>query len=82
MSPKDHDAANRELAQLAESAKIPLLGGLLADHEAMKQKLNGLEGRGYDLAYMAGQITDHQRTAHLLELELPEARTPACSATL
>lgn len=67
---KDHDAANRELAQLADAAKIPLPEGLLPDHEALKEKLNDLQGRDYDLAYMAGQITDHQRTAHLLEWEI------------
>lgn len=67
---KDHDAANRELAELAKAAKIPLLEGLTADHEAMKQKLSGLQGRGYDVVYIAGQVADHQRTAHLLEWEL------------
>ncbi|PTM87158.1 DUF4142 domain-containing protein [Mycoplana dimorpha] len=67
---KDHDAANHELAQLADTAKIPLPEGLLPDQEAMKAKLNDLQGHDYDVAYMAGQITDHQRTAHLLEWEI------------
>lgn len=67
---KDHDAANNELAQLADTAKIPLPEALLPDQEAMKAKLNDLQGHDYDVAYMAGQITDHQRTAHLLEWEI------------
>ncbi|AZO66233.1 DUF4142 domain-containing protein [Mesorhizobium sp. M6A.T.Ce.TU.002.03.1.1] len=66
----DHSAANEKLKSLAESDKIPLPQGLDDEHKQLRAKLEKLEGAAFDLAYISGQITDHQRTVQLLEWEI------------
>lgn len=66
----DHSAANDRLAGLAEDSGIPLPEGLNPDHEAMLAELEGLEGRDFDLAYMRGQVVDHQKATQLLIWEI------------
>lgn len=67
---EDHSAANDELAGLAEASGIPLPDGLNAEHQAMRDRLEGMEGAEFDLAYMRGQIVDHQKTTQLLMWEI------------
>ncbi|HRO15489.1 MAG TPA: DUF4142 domain-containing protein [Paracoccus sp. (in: a-proteobacteria)] len=67
---EDHSAANDELAGLAEKSGIPLPDDLNPEHAAMRARLEGLEGAAFDLAYMRGQIVDHQKTAQILIWEI------------
>lgn len=66
----DHSAANEKLKSLAETDKIPLQQGLDDEHKQLRAKLEKLEGAAFDLAYISGQITDHQKTVQLLEWEI------------
>lgn len=67
---EDHSAANEELAGLAEASAIPLPSELNPEHAAMLERLEALEGAVFDLAYMRGQVTDHQKTTQLLIWEI------------
>ncbi|RWO84912.1 MAG: DUF4142 domain-containing protein [Mesorhizobium sp.] len=66
----DHSAANARLKSLAETNKIPLPEGLDEEHERQRAELEKLDGARFDIAYISGQITDHQKTVQLLEWEI------------
>ncbi|UXN66455.1 DUF4142 domain-containing protein (plasmid) [Phyllobacterium sp. A18/5-2] len=66
----DHSDANSKLKVLADSAKIPLPDALDADHKAIRQKLDTVEGHAFDVAYIRAQIIDHQKTAQMLAWEI------------
>ena len=36
----------------------------------MRERLQAMSGAAFDLAYLEGQVADHQKTAHLLEYEI------------
>ncbi|WP_051248463.1 DUF4142 domain-containing protein [Inquilinus limosus] len=67
---RDHGKANDRLAELAKAAGIVLPDAMDAEHQAIHDRLKGLEGDDFDRAYIASQITDHQVTAQLLEYEI------------
>lgn len=71
---EDHSAANDRLAGLAEASGIPLPDGLNPEHQAMRDRLEGMEGAGFDLAYMRGQVVDHQKTTQLLIWEISDGQ--------
>jgi putative membrane protein len=66
----DHSRANEQLAALAEAASIPLPAGLDPDHARMQEVLEAAEREAFDLAYVDGQIVDHQKTVQLLQWEI------------
>ena len=55
---------------IAEDSGIPLPEELNEEHQAMLEKLEELEGEAFDLAYMRGQLVDHQKTTQLLLWEI------------
>lgn len=67
---EDHTAANEKLAAIAEDSGIPLPEELSAEHQAMLERLQELGGAEFDLAYMRGQLVDHQKTTQLLIWEI------------
>jgi putative membrane protein len=67
---EDHGKANERLKALAEQDGITLPEALDPGHAAMRERLAGLSGPEFDRAYLAGQVADHQKTAHLLEYEI------------
>ena len=67
---EDHTTANDDLAAIAENSQIPLPDELNAEHQAMQARLEALEGAAFDLAYMRGQVVDHQKTVQLLIWEI------------
>ena len=77
MMTRDHGAANEKLRDLAEGAKIPLPREVMPDHKQVKERLDGLNGRDYDIAYIKAQIVDHQKTAQLLEWEIGSGQDAA-----
>jgi putative membrane protein len=66
----EHQAGNRQAADLAMHLAIPQPPGLDGDHQNMVARLEGLSGGAFDLEYIRTQIIDHQTTAHLLEWEI------------
>lgn len=72
----DHGNANQQLAQLAQAASIPQPRDFDQEHKAMRAQLDKLSGSEFDLAYIRGQIGDHQKTAQLFEWEIGSGQDP------
>jgi putative membrane protein len=66
----DHGRANEELKSIADKSKTPLPTELGPDQKAVRADLEKREGVEFDLAYMTGQIVDHQKIAQLLAWEI------------
>ncbi|WP_414476004.1 DUF4142 domain-containing protein [Microvirga sp. M2] len=67
---QDHMKANDQLADLAKQSGVPRAGSLDDEHRAVQMNLEKLSGHPFDLAYVDGQVQDHQKTAQLLEWEI------------
>ena len=67
---KDHGDANSKLASLARSAKVELPKDLDAEHAAVRQQLQSLNGREFELRYVESQVKDHQKAVQLLIYEI------------
>jgi putative membrane protein len=67
---QEHTKANTQLASVAKQAGIPLPNDLDPDHKGMRAELDKVSGAQFDLAYMRGQIVDHQKTVQLLQYEI------------
>jgi putative membrane protein len=67
---QDHSRANEQLAALARAAKVPLPDALDPDHQAQRAELDKLSGGAFDLAYVHGQLIEHQKAATLLQWEI------------
>src|SRR4051794_38658989 len=74
---RDHEAAGKRLGDLAEAAGLPLPSGLDDEHRAMREHLGKLTGTAFEVAYIQGQIQDHQKTLHLLEHEIGSGQDQA-----
>ena len=72
----DHGKANQQLTQLAHAANVPQPGDLDQEHKAIRGQLEKLSGADFDLAYIRGQVGDHQKTAQLLEWEIGSGQDP------
>jgi putative membrane protein len=66
----DHGKANERLVGLAKEDDIAVPDELDQEHKARRDRLNAASGSEFDLAYVAGQVADHQKTAQLLEHEI------------
>jgi putative membrane protein len=67
---EDHGKANDRLISIAKDAGIVAPDELDQEHKAMRERLQALNGTEFDLAYLQGQVIDHQKTAQLLEYEI------------
>ena len=66
----DHSKANDQLKELAEAANIPLPNAPGPEDEAMRERLDKMQGDAFDRDYIRGQITAHQETVQLFEYEI------------
>jgi putative membrane protein len=66
----DHSKAGDQLSAIAKADGIAPPDRLDEQHRMMRAMLEGLNGRNFDLAYIRGQVTDHQQAAQLLEWEI------------
>lgn len=67
---KEHGAANDKLAGIAKEAGVAVPDALNAEHATTRDDLDGMDAATFDLAYMRGQVVDHQKTAQLLAWEI------------
>jgi putative membrane protein len=74
---KDHGAAGPKVTSLARSANVDLPKGLDAEHDATRKELQSLNGKEFDLRYMASQVKAHQKTAQLLTHEIASGQNTA-----
>lgn len=63
----DHDKANQELKQLAESKGIQLPTALDESHRKVSERLSKLSGAAFDREYMSEMVKNHQKTISLFE---------------
>jgi putative membrane protein len=66
---EDHTRLNQELATRA-GTNILLPRELGPDDKAMRAELEKASGPAFDLAYMQGQVVDHQKTIVLMQYEI------------
>ena len=72
----DHGKANADLKVITEAAGIKLPTALDPEHRAMREQLENLSGQAFDLAYLQGQLTDHQKSAQLLTYVIGSGQDP------
>jgi putative membrane protein len=63
---KDHGEANDRLAPLAKANGIPLPDQFDSEQQSMRDRLQQTGKTEFDLAYIRGQIANHQKTVQLL----------------
>ena len=74
---EDHGKANDRLGALAKAAGIALPGELHPEHKDMRDRLSKANGTAFDVAYISGQIADHQQTLQLLQHEISAGQDEA-----
>lgn len=63
----DHGKANDRLLRLARDVNSEIPDGLDPEHQTIRRELDELSGADFDIAYLASQIRDHQKTANVLQ---------------
>jgi putative membrane protein len=76
----DHGQANAELKSIADAAGMKLPTTLDADHRAVRERLATISNQAFDLAYLQGQLVDHQKTAQLLTYVIGSGQDPMLKA--
>jgi putative membrane protein len=70
MMVQDHSKAGEQLAALAGESGIPMPTGPTPDQSAMRARLDSLQDKAFDIAYLRGQLVEHQKTVQILEWEI------------
>jgi putative membrane protein len=81
----DHGKGNDKLTSLARAVDVPLRKDVDMDHRVMRAELDKSSGAAFDIAYIRGQVREHQKTAQLLEWEIgsgQDARVRAYAAQM
>jgi putative membrane protein len=63
----DHSKGNERLMRAAKGVNGEVPEGLDPEHQTIRRELNELSGADFDIAYLAAQVRDHQKTANLLQ---------------
>lgn len=74
---RDHSQANERLAKAGKPASPSIPGGLDPEHKQFHDRLSGLSGRNFDIAYLQAQIAMHQQTVNLLMWEISFGQSAA-----
>jgi putative membrane protein len=80
MMVKDHEAANRKLADIAKAKGISLPQTAGEAPLAEYKSLQALDGARFDSAYLAGQVKAHEETVQLLKSEIASGKDPEAKA--
>ena len=67
---QDHSRSNDRLASIAKKSDIPMPAEPAPEHKMMRAVLDTLKGRDFDLAYLRGQLVEHQKAAQILTWEI------------
>ena len=73
----DHSKANDQLMRLAKDADPSIPKAPDPEHKRIRDELNKASGKDFDLAYLASQIQDHQKTVNLLLWEISFGQSAA-----
>jgi putative membrane protein len=66
----DHRKADQQLTDIAQAVGVTLPNQPDQEHRDMRTQLDQANGGAFDVAYIRGQITDHQKAVQLLEWEI------------
>jgi putative membrane protein len=66
----DHRQADQRLADIARLVGVPLPNQPDLEHRDMRAQLEHASGAAFDIVYIRGQITGHQKAVQLLEWEI------------
>lgn len=67
----DHGPAHQRLGEAARGAALALPEAPAPEHQTQRQQLEGLaDGPAFELAYLRGQLVEHQKAAQLLLWEI------------
>lgn len=67
---EEHSATRGKLESLARERGLPAPAMPQPDQVEAKKRLESLSGTAFNTEYLAVQLADHQKTAHLLEWEI------------
>jgi putative membrane protein len=76
----DHTKANDGLRPLQRAINSAAPKDLDMDHKVMRAQLSALKGDAFDHGYLQAQVTDHQKTAQLLEWEIGSGQSDQVKA--
>ena len=76
----DHGKANDELKQIATGKGMTLPAAPDAAHQKAEAKLATMSGAGFDKAYKAQMVADHQKTVALFKKEASGGNDPELKA--
>jgi putative membrane protein len=63
----DHSKGNDRLMRAAKGVNAEIPEGLDPEHQTIRRELTEVSGADFDIAYLAAQVRDHQKTANLLQ---------------
>lgn len=66
----EHTKANKDMAPVAAKKTITLPTDLKPENKQMAADMSKLSGAEFDKAYIAGQITDHEKTVALMQSQV------------
>jgi putative membrane protein len=72
-----HTKSNQQLMRVSKGLNPDLPKNLDPEHVTVREQLQKANGKDFDLAYMASQIQDHQRTANLLQWHITSGQNEA-----
>jgi putative membrane protein len=72
-----HSRSNQQLLKLGRGMQSELPKDLDPEHQRVRGELDKAQGQTFDLAYIAAQIQDHQRTANLLQWHISTGQNEA-----
>lgn len=72
-----HSKSNQQLLRTGRGLNPDLPKDLDPEHQSVRNELQKASGQSFDIAYIAAQIQDHQRTANLLQWHISNGQNEA-----
>jgi len=72
-----HTKSNQQLLRAGRGLNPELPKELDAEHQSVRNELNRVSGKEFDIAYIGSQLQDHQRTANLLQWHISNGQNEA-----
>ena len=72
-----HSKNSQQLMRIGKGMNPELPKGLDPEHQRIRDELSRKSGKDFDVAYIASQVQDHQRTANLLQWHISAGQNEA-----
>jgi putative membrane protein len=73
---KDHSKINDDLKEIAAKMNVTVPSEVSAKHHATIEKMSGMSGAGFDKAYVAAMVMDHEKDIAEFEKADKEVKNP------